>query len=69
MPDFKIVGKNLRKIMADRKMTIDEMAAKTGVHKNCLYGYISFMHYPTSKQMQIMADGLGIKVTDLFMEV
>lgn len=66
--DFKIVGKNLRRIMAEKNYTFPQMSRITNVPLNSLRGYMYCTSYPTSKQIQKMAKGLRIEVAELFRE-
>ena len=60
--------RNFKKIRIRQGITIQELSIKTNLSRTILYEYQTGKHFPTTKNLKILAKGLKCKVSDFFVE-
>jgi transcriptional regulator with XRE-family HTH domain len=63
-----LVGGNLRRLMAGHGLTVDQVAANTGLDRRTLQGILGGGHRPHSRTIQRLAAGLGVSVDEFFVD-
>lgn len=49
----------LKELVDESGLSVQDIAKKTGIHRSCLYGYLSGKNLPTLKRAVILADFFG----------
>ena len=57
---------NFKKIRIRKGLTIQDLANKTGLSRTILYGYQTGKHFPSSKNLKLLAKVLNCKLSDFF---
>ena len=57
---------NFKKIRIRQGLTIQELAIKTNLSRTILYSYQTGKHFPSSKNLKLLAKVLKCKVSDFF---
>lgn len=57
---------NIRKLRLERKMTLEQLAAKAGISRSLLNEFELGTKRPNTKRLQQIADALGVGMVDLF---
>jgi transcriptional regulator with XRE-family HTH domain len=65
MSDY--VGENLRRLLADRGLSIRQLAQKTGLDERTIRGILSGANHPHARTLHRLARGLGVAVDELFL--
>lgn len=66
MSDY--AGENLRRLMADRGLSIRQLAKKTGLDERTIRGILSGANRPQARTLHRLAEGLGTTVDELFLD-
>ena len=66
MSDY--AGENLRRLMADRGLSIRQLAGKTGLDERTIRGILSGANRPQARTLHRLAEGLGTTVDELFLD-
>jgi transcriptional regulator with XRE-family HTH domain len=64
MSDY--AGENLRRLMADRGLSIRQLAEKTGLDQRTIRGILSGSNTPHARTLHRLAHGLGVPVDEFF---
>lgn len=65
-PLNKKIGEKLKKIRTQKGMSQGDIAKKLGVHRSYISGIERGIRNPTVKNMERLADALGVDVSALF---
>ena len=57
---------NLRDIVRNGPVTASELSKRTGISTATIHNYMRGSTYPDDKKIELLADGLGVTVDDLF---
>lgn len=60
--------RNFRKIRMRQGLTIQQLANKTQLSRTILYKYQTGKHFPTSKNLKLLAKVLKCKISDFFID-
>ena len=60
--------RNFKKIRVRQGITIQELAQKTKLSRTILYDYQIGKHFPTSKNLKLLAKVLKCEVADFFVD-
>jgi transcriptional regulator with XRE-family HTH domain len=66
MPEH--AGKNLLRLMASAKLSLHEVAERTGVDQRTIRGIANGGHKPRPRTLRRLADGLGVSVDEFFVD-
>ncbi len=61
-------GENLRRLLADRGLSIRQLAEKTGLDQRTIRGILSGSNTPQARTLHRLAEGLGVAVDELFLQ-
>ena len=62
------IPENLRRIMADRGLSVREAALRTGLDARTLRGILRGTHRPHAQTLHRLAEGLGVRTEELFVD-
>jgi len=65
-PINKKLGEKLKKIRTEKAMSQGDIAKKLGVHRSYISGIERGIRNPTVKNVEKLADALGVDVSELF---
>jgi len=60
-------GENLRRLLADRGLSIRQLAEKTGLDERTIRGILSGTNTPHARTLHRLAEGLGVPVDEFFL--
>ena len=63
--DYSIIGKNIRKILKKKNLSVEQLARKSGVSPNVIYGMLYNKGVPTLLVLEEIAAVLKISVNEL----
>lgn len=63
--DSEDFGRRLRILMADRAMSVSQLASMSGISKQMIYSYINHGAIPNLDTAVKLAQALGVSVDDL----
>lgn len=66
--DKSLYGKNLKRLMAKRSMSLERLYELTGISQNSITCYRQGKVFPTSVKIQIIAKALRFDVGEFFKE-
>jgi transcriptional regulator with XRE-family HTH domain len=66
MSDY--AAENLRRLMADRGLSIRQLAEETGLDERTIRGILSGANTPQARTLHRLARGLGVPVDELFLD-
>ena len=66
MSDY--VGRNLLRLMADRGLSIHQIAEQTGLDERTIRGISSGANKPHARSLHRLAEGLGVSVEEFFVD-
>ena len=66
MPEH--AGKNLLRLMASARLSLGEVAERTGVDPRTIRGITNGGHNPRPRTLRRLADGLGVSVDEFFVD-
>jgi len=61
-------GQNLNRLMATEGLSIHQVAKKTGLDERTIRGILSGSNKPHAKSLHRLAEGLGVKVDEFFVD-
>jgi transcriptional regulator with XRE-family HTH domain len=61
-------GENLRRLMADRGLSIRQLAEKAGLDERTIRGIVTGTKTPQTRTLHRLARGLGVAVDELFVD-
>jgi len=65
MSDY--AGENLRRLLADRGLSIRQLAEKTGLDERTIRGILSGANTPHARTLHRLARGLGVRADEFFL--
>ena len=65
MSDY--AGENLRRLMAERGLSIRQLARKTGVDERTVRGILNGTNTPHARTLHRLAEGLGVAADEFFL--
>ena len=66
--DLLQISQNIRNIRQSQKMTVEQLAAKSGFSKGFISQVENFRVTPSLKALDKIASALGLDLSDLFQE-
>ena len=66
LPDL---GRALREVRGDRRISQEELGLRTGVHRNYIGGIERGERNPSVTTIATLADALGLKLSELFARI